>query len=270
MFPQILGQPAQLRKSYQYETMAIYGTISQITLSPGWAEKMLGSLPITHVIYDLDGLLLDTESLIEQINQVILRRFDKTLDALVRSKIAGRSALDSAKILIDVFDLPLTAEEYLKLKYQLVGDIYPQAQPMPGSIHLIQHLYSHHIPQAIATSSSQYPFSLKTKFHQAWISLIDCVVTGDDADVKLGKPAPDIFLVAARRLGANPRQCLVFEDSLAGVSAARAAGMSVIAVPEASMDWQLYQDADQILRTLTEFQPEQWHLPPFESALYAT
>ncbi len=232
--------------------------------------QMQGSLPITHVIYDLDGLLLNTEVLIEQVNQVILHRYQKTLDASVRAKIAGRSALDSAQILIDTLKLPLTAEDYLSLKYQLIDDIYPQAQPMPGGVQLIQHLHRHHIPQAVATSSSRYPFSLKTKFHQVWISLLDCVVTGDDADIALGKPAPDIFLVAAQRLGAVPAQCLVFEDSLAGVAAAQATGMAVVAVPAASMDWQLYQGADQILRSLTEFRPEHWHLPPFEEALLQT
>lgn len=231
---------------------------------------MQGSLPITHVIYDLDGLLLDTERLIEQVNQVILHRYQKTLDVTVRAKIAGRSALESAQILIDVFNLPLTATDYLDAKYQLVRDIYPQAQPLPGGVQLIQHLHRHRIPQAVATSSSQYPFSLKTRFHQAWVSLLDCVVTGDDAEIAQGKPAPDIFLLAARRLGAVPAQCLVFEDSLAGVAAARAAGMSVVAVPDASMDWRPYQVANQILRSLTEFRPEQWHLPPFEEVVHQT
>jgi pseudouridine-5'-monophosphatase len=64
-------------------------------------------------------------------------------------------------------------------------------------------------------------------------------------------------------LGAKPENCLVFEDALAGVSAARAAGMSVIAVPASDMDQSLYQEADQILGSLKEFQPELWQLPKF-------
>ncbi|MFM6398714.1 HAD-IA family hydrolase, partial [Planktothrix sp.] len=72
-----------------------------------------------------------------------------------------------------------------------------------------------------------------------------------------------IFLLVAQRLGAKPENCLVFEDALAGVSAAKAAGMSVIAVPASDMDQSLYQEADQILNSLSEFQPELWELPKF-------
>ncbi|MFM6204741.1 HAD-IA family hydrolase, partial [Planktothrix sp.] len=70
-------------------------------------------------------------------------------------------------------------------------------------------------------------------------------------------------LLVAQRLGAKPENCLVFEDALAGVSAAKAAGMSVIAVPASDMDQSLYQEADQILNSLSEFQPELWELPKF-------
>lgn len=58
-----------------------------------------------------------------------------------------------------------------------------------------------HVQQAIASSSSQRPFATKTTHHQEWIQLFHCIVLGDDPDVKQGKPAPDIFLIAAQRLG---------------------------------------------------------------------
>ncbi|MGJ3253032.1 MAG: HAD-IA family hydrolase [Elainellaceae cyanobacterium] len=222
---------------------------------------MYDNQPITHVIYDLDGLLLDTESLIDRVNAIITGHYGKAVDSSIKSKIAGRNALESAQILIDDLELPLTPHDYLQHKDTLIDDIYPQAQPLPGVISLIQHLHHHKIPQAVATSSSQRPFSLKTMFHHAWFDLFDCIVTGDDPDIGAGKPAPDIFLIAAARMGASPATCLVFEDSLAGVAAARSAGMSVVAVPDASMDWQRYQDAHQILSSLTEFKPEHWHLP---------
>ena len=64
---------------------------------------------------------------------------------------------------------------------------------------------------------------MKTVNHQQWLKLLEIFVLGDDPEIKQGKPAPDIFLLAAKRLGANPSQCLVFEDSLAGMKAAIAA-----------------------------------------------
>ena len=85
---------------------------------------------------------------------------------------------------------------------------------------------------------------------------------GDDPAVVHGKPAPDIFLVAASRLNAAPEECLVFEDAPSGVQAAKAAGMQVIAVPDPNMDRSAYAGADRILNQLTEFDPSFLGLPP--------
>jgi beta-phosphoglucomutase-like phosphatase (HAD superfamily) len=85
-------------------------------------------------------------------------------------------------------------------------------------------------------------------------------VLGDDPDVKQGKPSSDIFLVTAQRLGARPEQCLVFEDSLAGVIAAKQAAMTVVAVPDPIMDKSLFQEADETLNSLDEFDTQKWNL----------
>ena len=88
------------------------------------------------------------------------------------------------------------------------------------------------------------------------------IVTAED--VEHGKPAPDIFLAAAALIGAPPGQTLVFEDSAMGVDAALAAGMHVVATPEA-----MYRDrvghAHLVLASLEEFRPEDWGLPPFDA-----
>ena len=78
-----------------------------------------------------------------------------------------------------------------------------------------------------------------------------------------GKPAPDIFLVAAKRLGGQPENCLAFEDAPSGTQAAYAAGMSVIAIPDSNMDKKLYPQASEILNSMEEFRPENWGLPAF-------
>lgn len=224
---------------------------------------MLNRPQITHIIYDLDGLLLNTEPLIFDVAQAIANRYGKSLDPSVRAKTAGRNARDSAQILIDWLHLPLDVETYLHEKSILVESIYPLAEPMPGAVQLTRHLQAAGIPQAVATSSAQRPFQLKTSRHAAWFDLFDKVITGDDPAIQQGKPAPDIFLLAAQTLGADPSCCLVFEDSLAGVAAGRAAGMAVVAVPDSSMEAVLYQAADQIIPSLLEFAPESWSLPAF-------
>lgn len=218
---------------------------------------------ITHIIYDCDGLLLDTERLNRQVNQTIARRHGKVFNATVHRQMIGRTATDSAQIIIDRLQLPLTCEAYLSQRYELITKLYPTAEPLPGAKLLTEHFARHGIPQAIATSSIHQRFSQKIVRHQSWMELFQCIVTGDDPAIRQGKPAPDIFLVAAHRLGASPENCLVFEDSPAGVAAARQAGMTVVAVPAG--DLTLFQTADNVVESLLAFQPEHWQLPPVPS-----
>lgn len=218
---------------------------------------------ITHVIYDLDGLLLDTEPLHALMIQKIVSRYGKVFEQSMQSKITGRNALDSAQILVEMLALPMTAQAFLEEREVFLAQVLPQAKPLPGAVRLIKHFHQHQIPQAVATSSGSRSFRLKTTDHQEWFALFDCIVLGDDPALKRGKPAPDIFLLAAQRLGATPEQCLVFEDAHAGMEAALAAGMSVIVVPHPNVDKNLYREANQILNSLADFEPNLWQLPSF-------
>ena len=85
--------------------------------------------------------------------------------------------------------------------------------------------------------------------------------------MKQGKPAPDIFLLAAKRLGVEPAECLVFEDAPSGTEAAIAAGMSVVVVPHPEMDCNHFKNASQIISSLNDFEPESWGLPRFTEKL---
>ena len=221
------------------------------------------SKSIAHVIYDLDGLLLDTESLHERVNSEIVRRYGKTFDKKVKLAIAGRPTLDSARVLVDLLQLPVTPEEYLSERNKLLYPLYPTAKALPGTIELIEHLAKHKIPQAIASSSSRHHFEMKTARHQQWLEVFKTITLGDDPEITQGKPAPDIFLLAAKRLKADPERCLVFEDSVAGMKAAIAAKMFVVAIPDPVFDKQLFQEADLILDSMKEFEPQDWGLPGY-------
>ena len=218
---------------------------------------------VTHVIYDMDGLLLDTESLHEKVNSEVAQRYGKTFTTEAKMAIAGRPTLDSARILVNFLQLPMTAEEYLTERNRLLYPLYGTAKVLPGTVELIRHLDKHNIPQAIASSSSRRHFEMKTVNHQSWLKLLSSTTLGDDPAIKQGKPAPDIFLLAAKRLNANPEECLVFEDSIAGMKAATAAGMSVVVVPDAVFDRQLFTDADLVLNSMLEFEPQNWNLPGY-------
>ncbi|MGK5095233.1 HAD-IA family hydrolase [Deltaproteobacteria bacterium TL4] len=218
---------------------------------------------ITHVLYDMDGLLLDTEPLYTQVTQKIVERFDKRFEWSLKAKMIGKKAIDSARILVESLELPISPEEYLVERESLLAELFPSAQALPGARRLTEHLLRHHVPQAVATSSSFINYQLKITLHQEWFGGFDSIVTVDDPEVKKGKPAPDIFLAAARRLKAQPAQCLVFEDAPSGMEAALNAGMSVVVVPDPNLDKRIYERADQILNSLEEFQPELWGLPAF-------
>jgi len=221
---------------------------------------------ITHLILDNDGLLLDTEPFYTKAHQIIAARYGKVFDWSVKSKMIGLRAEDSAKVLLSALQLPFSVEEYLETRSHILKELFPQAEPLPGAVRLTKHLHRNAIPQAVATSSDRHNFNLKITNHAEWFSIFKCVVTGDDPEIKRGKPAPDIFLLAAKRLAASPAHCLVLEDSPAGIEAARAAGMHVVAVPDPHMDDNAYDNADQIIRSLNQLDLPHWGLPPLTDA----
>ncbi|MFK8186156.1 MAG: HAD-IA family hydrolase [Phormidesmis sp.] len=216
---------------------------------------------ITHLIFDFDGLLLDTEPIYCRVNEIIARRYGKEFTTEIHRKIMGRQAVDCAQILVKELELPLTPEEHLQARNELIFDMLPEALPMPGARALTQRFYELGVPMAIATSSAEVTFKLKVKRYADWLDTFSTIVLGSDPAVKNSKPAPDSFLVAAQRLKADPASCLVFEDSPAGVNAGKSAGMSVVAVPAAHMQKELYSAADEVLTKLAAFNPQTWQLP---------
>ena len=219
---------------------------------------------ITHIIYDNDGLLLDTEPFYTEAHEIIAARYGKVFDWTIKSKMIGLRAEDSANILINALELPLSVPEYLEARKHLLAEMFPLADPLPGAVRLTAHLHRAGIPQAVATSSDRYNFDLKITKHREWFQIFQIVVTGDDPEIKRGKPNPDIFLLTAERMQASPSDCLVFEDSPAGIDAARAAGMHAVAVPDPHMEDSAYPNAHQLIRDLNDVDLASWGLPPFE------
>ena len=205
----------------------------------------------SHIIFDLDGVLLDTEPLYTRATQEVIAPFGKVFDWSVKSGMMGRDALTSARHLIEKLELPLTPEEYLSQKEPFLLASFPDSEAIPGAEALVAALKDRGLKLAVATSSSTEYFRLKIGRH-AWFTSFDAVVCADHPEVKQLKPAPDIFLVAARELGARPEECLVIEDSLAGVKAACAAGMQVIAVPDVNLEVTDFAAARRVIRSYAE------------------
>ncbi|CAH1977638.1 unnamed protein product [Acanthoscelides obtectus] len=179
----------------------------------------------------------------------------------------GSTGLDMAKQVVELLEVPLSPEEYyeqVKKEYQTV---MPEAQLLPGAAKLIEHLHSNNIPIAIATSSSQVTYDLKTQKHKELLSKFHHVVCGgSDAEVKNGKPAPDIFLVCASRFSEKPKpeDCLVLEDAPNGVEAALAAGMQTIMVPSVEVPKDIKDKAHVVVASLEQAPLELFGLPAIE------
>jgi pseudouridine 5'-phosphatase len=210
------------------------------------------SPPPTHVIFDLDGVLLDTEHLYTEVTQAVVARFGKTFDWALKAKTIGRGAREAATLLVDELGLPISPEKFLAERDRDLAVLFPGVAEIPGARAFTAALRDRAVPMAVATSTDEHHYRIKVGRHRDWFSFFSVVVCGDDPRLSRPKPHPDIFLLAAGDLGADPARCLVFEDSPAGVTAARAAGMRVVAMPDPHVDRSAFADADWVVRNFEE------------------
>lgn len=190
--------------------------------------------PPAACLFDLDGLLLDTEPLHARAWQQAAQHFGCSLSPTQLLSLRGRRRPDCAQQVIGWIEaqglVVPSCEALLAIRQPIADALLIHAQPTPGAIALIDRCQSLAIPMALATSSSQAAVALKEAPHP-WLAAITTRVHGDDPQLREGKPAPDVFLLAASRLGVDPARCWAFEDSPAGARAAVAAGCRVLVVP---------------------------------------
>lgn len=210
------------------------------------------------VLFDLDGTLLDTEALSDRailqfykerglIDPKIFNELAANGHRLpweLKKQILGLRGAEWGPIVIDYaekhWNLPssspaVTVDDIWSGWEKNLNDLCAQVEACPGAVALVNALAQQrqpNIPMAIATSSRREAVTKKATNHAALFAHIPVIVAGDHPAVKNGKPAPDIYLEAARELGVNPTKCLVVEDALSGVRAGRAAGCTVVAVPD--------------------------------------
>lgn len=228
-----------------------------------------GFKKVTHCLFDMDGLLLNTEHLYTQVFQRILDELNSSeiFTGDFKVTLMGAQSFEVARAVIKRYNLDISVEDFVAKQRSISNELMPKAELLPGVERLLRHLYAKKVPFALATSSSKEMYDLKSVQHGEIFELFDHKVYGSsDPEVVNGKPSPDIFIVAARRFADSPptADCLVFEDAPNGLKAGLSAGCQVVLVPEDYVTPDLRVGATLVLNSLEDFKPEQFGLPPFD------
>ncbi|KAK3131427.1 hypothetical protein QOZ80_6AG0506320 [Eleusine coracana subsp. coracana] len=231
------------------------------------APKPVGLL-ISHVILDLDGTLLNTDSIVSRVVEPFLVKNGKSWDSKKAHKLVGKTPYEAAALVIEDYGLPYSTEEFVSMVTPMFSEQWCNIKPLPGANRLIKHLRSNGVPMALASNSPRSNIEAKISCHEGWKESFSAIVGGDE--VEKAKPSPDIFLEGAKRMNTDPSNCLVIEDSVPGVTAGKAAGMHIIAVPSVPKKTAEFSSADEVINSLLDVRPEKWGLPPFDDWIEGT
>ncbi len=204
------------------------------------------------ILFDLDGLMVDSEPHSLASWEAVLEERGVQLDQLTIESILGLRIDTTARTLIDKYNLPDTVQALsdAKTDYQ-IAHLEGKVKPMPGLIELLDEIDRRGLKKAVASSGIRRYVEEVLRVN-GLLDRFSVIITGDQ--VAHGKPAPDVFLAAARALNVEPSYCLVLEDAATGVQAAKAAGMTCIAVPDHGMAKLDLSQADQIMASLHDVQ----------------
>lgn len=186
---------------------------------------------IKAVIFDLDGTLVDSMWIWRDIDIEFLSARNLPFEEDLQEKIEGMSFTETAVFFREYFHLTESVAELKTIWNEMAMQKYRYEVPLkPGALEFLKLLKSREIKMGIATSNSEELVqAVSDAYH--FEEYISCVVTS--CSVKKGKPAPDVYLEAARQLGVKPQECLVFEDIVKGIEAGKNAGMKVCGMEDA-------------------------------------
>ena len=216
---------------------------------------MAVSSAITAVVLDMDGVLIDSEQLWDEVREQLARERGGRWHERAQADMMGMSSTEWSRYMHDVIGLAEPPEEINAEVVRRLLARYRESLPlMPGAVEAVERLAARW-PLGLASSSNREV--IDTVLELAGIAH-HFRATVSSEEVEHGKPAPDVYLEAARRLGVDPTGCAAVEDSANGIRSARAAGMRVIAIPNPHYppSDDVLALADVVLHSLDELTPE--------------
>jgi len=199
------------------------------------------------IIFDMDGLMIDSERLYIQSEREIAGRFNANLKVETLGKMMGRKPIESIRIFIEDLKLPADEQEILAIRDEMMKHkLQTDLLAMPGLNEIITH-FKNKLKLAVCTGAPG-------EFLEIVLNILDLGEVFDvcqtSDDIKKGKPHPEIYLKTCQRLKLNPKDCVVLEDSENGVKAGKSAYCYTIAVPSDYTREQDFSDADFIADNL--------------------
>jgi HAD superfamily hydrolase (TIGR01509 family) len=221
----------------------------------GTSPKLQFRPVIEAVVFDLDGVLLQSEEVWDAVREHYVRERGGRYDGEVQRAMMGMSAPEWSRFLHEEAGVPDALDEINSEVVRRMLEAYRRELPLlPGAVAAVRRAAAA-FPLALASSSNREVFEEVLEL----AGLTDCFrATVSSEEVEHGKPAPDVYLEAARRLGVAAEACTAVEDSRAGIRSAKAAGMRVVAIPNAAYppDEETLGAADAVVRSLDELTVE--------------
>ena len=210
---------------------------------------------IAAIIFDLDGVLIDSEAVWDSVREQVTRETGGRWHERAQQEMMGMSSLEWSRYMHENLGVPMAPGEISALVIERIAERYRQDLPLlPDAVETVRTLAERR-PLGLASSSNRPLIDLALEL----MGVADLFrVTVSSEEVERGKPAPDVYLEAARRLRVSPERVAAIEDSANGIRSAKAAGMRVIAIPNPHYPppEDALSQADVVLESLWKLNPD--------------
>lgn len=201
------------------------------------------------IIFDMDGVIIDSEPLHVEVEKELAEKLGGKLHGELHETLVGTTDHSMWSKLKDMFDFKLPVDEIVEMKKEMFIERFDEIQLMDNFRQLVSSLSDEGYPMAVASSNNR-------KIVDMIIDNFDLgkymkfIISGEEVD--MGKPDPEIFLTAAKKMNVKPEDCLVIEDASNGVRAAKSAGMKCVGLKDIHHGNQDLSEADLIINNLNE------------------